>query len=123
MCFLEPRILAVENTPLHGIIFRVELNEAMANQHHVLLLEIGCFLFLSFLRWLIFLFDTDIVHIMIDFIQLNRLLMERTLLFWPNHHGFHLYLSVFFVCLSLFQIMLFENKWIVFDVFLLFKNV
>ena len=43
MCFLEPRILAVENTPLHGVILRVELDEAMANQHHVLLLEIGCF--------------------------------------------------------------------------------
>ena len=43
MGFLEPRILAVENTPLHGVIFRVELDEAMANQHHVLLFEIGCF--------------------------------------------------------------------------------
>ena len=43
MCFLEPSILAVKNSPLHCVIFRVELDKAMADQHHVLLLEIRCF--------------------------------------------------------------------------------
>ena len=123
MCFLEPRILAVENTSLHCVILRVELDEAMANQHHVLLLEIGGFRFLCFLSWLIFLLDTDVVHVMVNLVELNRLLVKSTLLFWPDHHGFHLYLSVLFISLSLLEIMLLEDKRIVLNVFLLFKNV
>ena len=60
---------------------------------------------------------------MVDLVELHWLLVERGLLFRPDEHGLHFDFSIFFIGLPFFEIVLFEDEGVVFNIFLLFENV
>ena len=60
---------------------------------------------------------------MVYLTQLDWLLVQSRLLLGSDEHPLHLYLSVLFICLSLFEIMFFEDERIILNVFLFLKDI
>ena len=123
----------MQNASFYCVIVIAKLNQLVVRKHKVLLLKVGIAICLqvlcgwwwcgrySNLRWR--RLNADAVQIVAHIVQLQRLLVQWTLLLGPDQKPLHLDALVVFNGLLLLKVVFFENERVILDVFLLFEYV